>query len=285
MAGTTRSPRQRVPEGPPPAPPVQRVRLRYAKRGRLRFASTRDFQRALERALRRADVPMAFSAGFHPHPRISYANAAATGAASEAEYVELALCRRVDPDALRLALDEALPAGLDVLQVVDVAELGPGSLADRLQASVWVVAMRDQPPGPVATAVADLLSRDEASVTRTFKNGPRTFDVRSAIVSLRVLDAVAETTVPGEVLAAFGSDCAILHMVVRHTTPAVRPDDILTALRSVSGLVPPTSPLVTRLAQGPLTESTAEVADPLAGAKNADGSPPGAALAANPGQL
>ena len=64
---------------------VQRLRLRYAKRGRLRFSSTRDFQRALERALRRADVPMAFTAGFHPHPRISYANAAPTGTASEAE--------------------------------------------------------------------------------------------------------------------------------------------------------------------------------------------------------
>ena len=48
---------------------------------------------------------MAFSGGFHPHPRISYANAAATGTASEAEYVEISVTARVDPDALRLALD------------------------------------------------------------------------------------------------------------------------------------------------------------------------------------
>ena len=122
--------RQRVPEGPPPAPAVQRLRLRYAKRGRLRFSSTRDFQRALERALRRADVPMAFCAGFHPHPKISYANAAPTGTASEAEYFELSVNERVDPEAVRVALDEALPAGLDVLQVVEAA---PGSLADRLR--------------------------------------------------------------------------------------------------------------------------------------------------------
>ena len=120
-------PGRRVPEGPPPAPVVQRLRLRYAKRGRLRFSSTRDFQRALERALRRADVPMAFSAGFHPHPRISYANAAPTGTASEAEYVELGVSERVDPEAVRAALDDALPAGLDILEVV---EAGPGSLAD-----------------------------------------------------------------------------------------------------------------------------------------------------------
>ena len=78
--------RQRTPDGPPPPPPVQKLRIRYAKRGRLRFSSTRDFSRALERALRRADVPMAVSAGFHPHPLISYANAAPTGTASEAEH-------------------------------------------------------------------------------------------------------------------------------------------------------------------------------------------------------
>ncbi|MDA2986834.1 MAG: TIGR03936 family radical SAM-associated protein, partial [Actinomycetota bacterium] len=63
------------------APTVQRLRLRYAKRGRLRFSSHRDFQRALERALRRSRIPMAYSAGFSPHPKVSYANSAATGVA------------------------------------------------------------------------------------------------------------------------------------------------------------------------------------------------------------
>ena len=57
------------PDGPPPPPTVQRLRIRYAKRGRLRFTSHRDFQRALERALRRAEVPMAYSAGLQPAPQ------------------------------------------------------------------------------------------------------------------------------------------------------------------------------------------------------------------------
>ena len=73
------------------APPVQRLRVRYAKRGRLRFTSHRDFSRAFERAVFRARVPMAYSSGFNPHPRISYAGAAPTGSASEAEYLEIAL--------------------------------------------------------------------------------------------------------------------------------------------------------------------------------------------------
>src|SRR6202051_1833453 len=82
---------RRTPDGPPPPPVVQRVRFRYAKRGRLRFTSHRDFARAFERALRRANVPMAYSAGFTPHPKISYIGAAPTGVASEAEYLEISL--------------------------------------------------------------------------------------------------------------------------------------------------------------------------------------------------
>jgi radical SAM-linked protein len=101
------------------APPAQRLRVRYAKRGRLRFTSHRDFSRAFERAVFRARIPMAYSSGFNPHPRISYAGASPTGAASEAEYLEIALAKVLDPDDVRRALEEALPDGLDVLEVVD----------------------------------------------------------------------------------------------------------------------------------------------------------------------
>ena len=173
--------RQRVPEGPPPALAVQKLRIRYAKRGRLRFSSTRDFQRALERALRRAGVPMAFSAGFHPHPKISYANAAPTGTASEAEYFEISVTERVDPESVRRALDEALPEGLDVLEVVEAA---PGALADRLQGSDWVMDFRGVTAEQLQQAADQLLALERVEVTRTFKTGPKTFDVRSAVVSM-----------------------------------------------------------------------------------------------------
>ena len=116
------------------APPVQRLRIRYAKRGRLRFTSHRDFSRAFERALVRARIPMAYSSGFNPHPRISYAGASPTGAASEAEYLEIGLAEQVEPGSPRRQLDEALPDGLDVLEVVPAAS---GSLADRLEVSRW----------------------------------------------------------------------------------------------------------------------------------------------------
>src|ERR1700741_5284940 len=99
-------------------PPVQRLRIRYAKRGRLRFTSHRDFSRAFERAVVRARVPMACSSGFNPHPRISYAGASPTGAASEAEYLEIGLAQVLDPASVARDLDASLPDGLDILEVV-----------------------------------------------------------------------------------------------------------------------------------------------------------------------
>jgi radical SAM-linked protein len=249
---------------------VQKLRVRYAKRGRLRFTSSRDFQRALERALRRAGVPMAFSAGFHPHPKISYTNAATTGTASEAEYVELQVTERVDPGALQVALDEALPPGLDVVQVVEARS---GSLADRLEASDWRLEF-DVSAQELQACVERLLALDEALVTRMMKSGPRTFDVRAAIVSAGVTAGAGprarDMPRDGSGVEDTGG-CAILRVVVRHSTPAVRPDDILTALRERTGLQPPRPPLVTRLAQGPLDTATARVADPLAADENADG--------------
>ena len=75
---------------------------------------------------------MAYSSGFSPHPRISYANASPTGAASEAEYLEIGLSAACDPAKVRDALDAALPPGLDVVEVVPAT---PGALADLLTGS------------------------------------------------------------------------------------------------------------------------------------------------------
>src|SRR3954447_15213921 len=111
----------RTPAGPPPPPPARHLRRGSAKGGGRGFSSHRDFQRAFERAIRRAGVPMAYSAGFNPYPKISYAGAAPTGTASEAEYLEIAVIERLDPQAVRKALDESLPPGLDVLEVVEAA--------------------------------------------------------------------------------------------------------------------------------------------------------------------
>ncbi|WP_328627820.1 TIGR03936 family radical SAM-associated protein [Streptomyces sp. NBC_00353] len=232
---------------------MQRIRLRYTKRGRLRFTSHRDFQRAFERALRRAEVPMAYSAGFTPHPKVSYANAAPTGTGSEAEFLEIALAERRDPDTLRDLLDASLPDGLDITDAVEARTSG---LADRLTASVWEMRLDGVPFEDVEKAVAGFLGAESVEVQRRTKNGMRTFDARAAVADLEAVDPRADR--PED------KPCAILRLVVRHVTPAVRPDDVLSGLRVVADLAPPVPAAVTRLAQGLFDEESGTVTDPLA---------------------
>jgi radical SAM-linked protein len=241
---------RRVPEGPPPPPVVQRVRLRYAKRGRLRFTSHRDFARAFERALRRAEVPMGYSAGFTPHPKISYVGAAPTGVASEAEFLEIGLAREVDLDQLREALDQALPPGLDIVEAVPA---GPGSLAERMQASHWHLELPGVEVGELAAAVEAFLQRSEVGVERLTKDGRRHIDARGPVLSA----VVTRAEDPSQ------AERAILDLVVRQVTPTVRPDDVLAALRAVADLALVAPAITVRLAQGPLDDSGA-VGDPLA---------------------
>jgi radical SAM-linked protein len=234
---------------------VQRLRVRYAKRGRLRFTSHRDISRAVERAVRRAGIPVAYSAGFSPHPKISYAGAAPTGVASEAEYLEIGVTKPCEPGRIRDDLDGSLPPGLDVL---DVVEATVGGLADRLEASEWDVRLPGADWELAETAVAKFLAAEAVEVERLTKKGPRRFDAREAVLRLEVPEGADRTAaqVPGQ-------SCVILRMVVRHVIPAVRPDDVLTGLRLVADFAPPVPPEVTRLAQGPLDVSTGALADPL----------------------
>ncbi len=234
--------------------------MRYAKRGRLRFSSHRDFSRAFERAVFRARIPMAYSSGFNPHPRISYAGAAPTGSSSEAEYLEIALAEVVDPAQVHADIDAALPEGLDVLEVV--ASAG-GSLADRLEASWWQLTIDSVTPDQARTAVAALLATDEVVVERMTKKGMRRFDARAAIVSVSVAGQQHDSL-------SGGGPCAILDVVLRHGSPSVRPDDVLAALHQASG-IGVTAALQQRLAQGPLDDEDGTVGDPLTPDRDAAG--------------
>ncbi|MCP2260134.1 radical SAM-linked protein [Streptoalloteichus tenebrarius] len=231
--------------------------------------------RTFERALRRAGVPMAYSQGFSPHPKVSWVGAAPTGVASEAEYVEIQVVREIDPEALRRELDRSLPPGLDVLEAVTARAAG-GSLADRIEASLWRIELPGVAPEDLAEATRRLLAAERVEVERLTKDGRRTLDARAAVVSAEVV-AGDEPVTDGDQLPAeptaqvadwpeWARPCGILVAVVRQTTPAVRPDDVLSALRVVADLVPPVPAKATRMAQGRLDDSgvPGTLVDPLA---------------------
>lgn len=239
----------------PSAAPVCKIRLRYAKRGKLRFTSHRDVARAFERAFRRAALPMAYSQGYNPHPKVSWVGAAPTGVASEAEYAEIALVEHVDPQMVCAGLDAALPDGLAVLEGVLA---GPGGLAERIEASAWRIELRECDGEQLRQAAQLLLAVPTLLVERITKEGRRSLDARAAIVSLEVEDC--PTVLPA---SDQPSRCGILMVVVRQVSPAVRPDDVLSALGAVAGF--PSSVLVKaiRIAQGRLDDDGGLV-DPLA---------------------
>jgi radical SAM-linked protein len=233
---------------------VCKVRLRFAKRGKLRFTSHRDVARAFERALRRAGLPMAYSQGFNPHPKVSWVGAAPTGVGSEAEYLEIQLVDHLDPEVVRGKLDAALPEGLAVLEGVLA---GPGGLAERIEASEWRIEVRGLSVEQLRQGAQALLAAPTALVERLTKDGRRTIDARASIVSLDVQDYSTVPPVPDQL-----GRCGILMAVVRQVSPAVRPDDVLSALSAVAGV--PSAVLVKaiRTAQGRLDDDGGLV-DPL----------------------
>ena len=225
-------------------PAAQHLLVRYAKRGKMRFASHRDVARAFERGVRRAGLPIAYSAGFSPHPKISYAGGAPTGVASEAEYLTLGLTSPRPADLVRGQLDAVLPDGIDVLEVTEDAK---GS-AGESYASEWRVVLPGVRPEAAAEAVTGFLALSHAPVERRTDKGVRQLDARTAVVEMSVLDA-DDRDVSRHGTVTSQEDCAILRMVVLHQAPAVRPEDVLTALGAGQGLVPSSPPLTTRLSQ------------------------------------
>ena len=173
--------------------------------------------------------------------------------------LEISLTAGLDPESVRARLDAALPDGIDVIEVADLA----AAQAPRLEASEWEVVLPGVAQDDAARAVEAFLAAAHAEVDRLTSKGVRRLDTRAGVVSLELDRRATAEDQPG---------CAILRMVVRHMTPAVRPEDILAAFRTMSALEPSSPAVVTRLAQGPLGIDTAAVG--LTEAANHGGSAP-----------
>ena len=114
------------------------VRLQYTKYGKIRWIGHRDVARAMERAFRVAELPLAFTEGFSPHPKVSFGLALSTGHESDGEYLDLVLADDVDLDALPARLTEALPEGMAVAGVAPLVDRAP-ALQEAVTAVTWRV--------------------------------------------------------------------------------------------------------------------------------------------------
>lgn len=212
------------------APRAERIRIRFDKFGRIRFTSHRDVARIWERSLRRSRLPVAYSEGFSPRPRLRFGLALATAHESCGEYLDVDLERgslesgAVDVDQLAALVGPTLPPGMTVQAIAHV-EPGTPSLQEAVTSCTWLVDVPDLDPARAHDLVAHALAADELPVTRTRKGRSVTDDVRPNVVTLRVAD-------PDELPPAAGwrPTGTLLHAELGTQPRACRPAELLAAV-------------------------------------------------------
>ncbi|MDW3218048.1 MAG: TIGR03936 family radical SAM-associated protein [Acidimicrobiales bacterium] len=237
----------------------RRIRIAFDKHGKIRFTSHRDVARIWERTLRRASLPVAYSEGFSPRPKLSFGLALSTGHESDAEYLDVELDpdrvpEDLDLDALATDLSERLPVGMTVSAVTFIERSTP-SLQQAVTSCTWQIDVVDVDADTVAGAVARALAAEDLIVTRERKGKEVTDDLRPLVLSLDVIGPTgdandADSVIGVRLLAELG------------TQPrAVRVSELLAALDP-----PLTERRVVRLHQWIQSDDTDERSDPLSAA-------------------
>lgn len=166
-------------------PGAQSIRIRFSKAGRVRFVSHRDVARLFERALRKLRLPVAYTEGFSPRPKLSFGLALTVAHESEAEYLDVELFEPIDLGALPAELTDALPDGMTVDAVINI-EPGTPSLQQAIVSCDWRIELLGTTPDALTAAVADVLAAAELPLERVRKGKTTVADVRPAILHLEV---------------------------------------------------------------------------------------------------
>ncbi len=170
-----------------------RVRIRFTKLGKVRFTSHRDAARIWERACRRAELPVAYSVGFSPRPRLHFGLALSTGHESLAEYLDVDLedgrAAGIDVDGLPAAVSAMLPDGM-VAQRATVIPPGTPSLQEAVTACTWRIDVADTTPAAVGAALEAFLAAEVVLIDRERKGERSTDDIRPAVLAAEVDGAV-----------------------------------------------------------------------------------------------
>lgn len=164
--------------------PITRIRVRYAKGESLRFTGHLDMQRLWERTLRRSQLPIRYSQGYHPRARLNLASALPLGFVSNEELLDFWMDEPQPLKDIQSRLTTSAPIGLRIISVRPI-ELGEDSLQVRIKASEFTVTFYDpQNKQDLESRVTALLERDQISRSRRKK----TYDLRPLILEMAVID-------------------------------------------------------------------------------------------------
>ncbi|MET0920616.1 MAG: TIGR03936 family radical SAM-associated protein [Acidimicrobiia bacterium] len=211
------------------------VRLRFTKRGKVRFIGHRDVARAFDRAFRIEQLPLAFTEGFSPRPKVSFGLALSVGHESEAEYLDFELDEIVDPDELVGPLSAALPEGIDVTGAVALVDRAR-ALQESVTAVDYLVAPIDANDQLVSASLlselVDLAHRStELPVTQVRKGKERVEDVLPVIRTIELVHTGGFDQASPDL-----GTSAVLELSLSTQPRGARPREILEALGVAAGL-------------------------------------------------
>ena len=165
---------------------VQRLQIRFAAEGPLKYVSHLDLMRVWERVCKRAGLPLATSHGFSPRPKIALAAPLAVGVTSESELLDILLTERVDLDSTLEALTSELTPGLRIIAIGD-GPLKQSSLQSMLKAATYLVDVPD--PRSLEDwrlAIHELLSRENIPWSHKRGKDTKSYDLRPLIIDVEV---------------------------------------------------------------------------------------------------
>jgi radical SAM family uncharacterized protein/radical SAM-linked protein len=162
--------------------PVRRVRIVFSKKGDLRFLGHLEMARMFERACRRAGIPLSFTGGFSPKPRITFALSLPTGTEALAEWLDLELVEAWSPEEVLASLNEQLPSGIRVVDSWKVPVDVP-ALNGRVR-FITYEAFLPESVKDLDERVRDLMNSPSIPVVRVKKGKERTLDLKSYLVSM-----------------------------------------------------------------------------------------------------
>ena len=159
----------------------------YQKGKEIAMISHLDIQRTLQRAFRRAGIPLLYSNGFNPHPQFSFATAAATGMSSSCEWFEVQLSEEMRPEEFVRRANEAMPQGMRVSNAFAAPE-NYGSLSAKLRAAQYRVDLQFETPADHETLAQTLeaMLTGEIIIQKRTKGGIRPVDMRPYILRVSV---------------------------------------------------------------------------------------------------
>lgn len=167
---------------------MPRLRVRFCRGEEVKFISHLDIMRLWERALRRAAIPLAYTEGFNPHPRISLAAPLAVGVTSQAELMDIFTTRLVSPHWFTGAISQQLPPGIEILEVYQVALNMPSLQSQVHYAEYEVEVETEKGREDIELALTSLLSAKSLPWQHQRDTGTRHYDLRALIDDLWLID-------------------------------------------------------------------------------------------------